>query len=78
MSNPNKIIFGAVISAAAIATAIDHTRHRLPEPVTAEQSSIVVEDEEEASPCSLDSGDDGSNEIVVEESESVSPCGLGD
>lgn len=81
MSNPNKIIVGAVVTAAAIAAAIDHTRHKLPEPVAAEQinqSSIVIEDEEEASPCSLDSGgSDDSNEIVVED-ESASPCGLGD
>lgn len=33
------IIFGSVLGLAAIAVAIDHTKHPLPEPVAAKQQS---------------------------------------
>ena len=83
MKNPNRFIMGAAISLAAVATAIDHTRHKLPVPEeTSEQANIIIEGEEDSSPCSLDSESMSSNsdseEIIVEESESSSPCGLGD
>ena len=74
MKKSNRLIVGAALSIAAIAVAIDHTQHRLPEPMSAEQEkSTMTEDEspcgmsaEESSPCSMDSDD------------SSSPCGLGD
>jgi len=81
MKNPNKMIMGAAIGIAAITTAIDHTRHKLPEPEeSSEQANIIIEGEEDSSPCSLDSDSMSSNseEVVIEESESSSPCGLGD
>ena len=78
MKNSNRLIMGAAISLAAIAAAIDHTRHRLPVPTEAtgtyEQSNIVIEGEEESSPCSMNV-DNGNSDS---ESESSSPCGLGD
>lgn len=75
MKNPNRLIMGAAISLAAIAAAIDHTRHRLPAPAeTSEYSNIVIEGEEESSPCSMNV-DNGNSDS---ESESSSPCGLGD
>ena len=74
MKKSNRLIVGAALSIAAIAVAIDHTQHRLPEPMSAEQEqNSMSEDEspcgmgaEESSPCSMDSDD------------SSSPCGLGD
>jgi len=75
MKNPNRLIMGAAITLAAIAAAIDHTKHRLPTPVEAtEQSNIVIEGEEESSPCSMNI-DNGNTDS---ETESSSPCGLGD
>jgi len=74
MKKSNRLIVGTAFSLAAIAVAIDHTHHRLPEPVSAEQEQgKMSEDEspcgmgEESSPCSMDSDDSNS-----------SPCGLGD
>ena len=73
MKKTNRLIVGSAFSLAAIAVAIDHTQHRLPEPVAATQEQILSDDTDESpcgltseSPCSLD-----------DESES-SPCGLGD
>lgn len=83
MKNRNRIIVGSALGLAAIAVAIDHTRHRLPEP---EPVSISQErtgmndgrDESDESPCGLDSGsspcsmsDNGSDE-----DSGSSPCGL--
>lgn len=65
----NRWIMGSAIGAAAIAVAIDHTRHRLPVPapvvsreVSDEESAVVIVEEEADSPCGLD----------------VSPCSLDD
>ena len=50
------IIFGTVISAAAIAVAIDHNRQRLPDPSQqqagqpATQQAVIIIDEGEAIP----------------------------
>lgn len=70
MSRRNRWIMGSAIGLAAIAVAIDHTRHRLPEPAevaadAGQQDGTTVENVEEnpcgldVSPCSLDveSGD---------------------
>lgn len=46
----SRIIMGAAISAAAIAAAIDHTRHRLPEPgdrLAGKQAVIIIDEGEE-------------------------------
>lgn len=75
MKKTNRLIVGSAFSLAAIAIAIDHTQHRLPEavPVTQEQAGMSEEEESpcgmatEESPCSMDSDDSDS-----------SPCGLGD
>lgn len=75
MKKTNRLIVGSAFSLAAIAVAIDHTQHRLPEavPVTQEQAGMSDEEESpcgmatEESPCSMDSDDSDS-----------SPCGLGD
>jgi hypothetical protein len=64
MKNRNKLIMGSAIGLAMIATAIDHTKHRVPaSEAVDEQVNIIIEDEE--SPCSMDSSEDSS------------PCGLG-
>jgi len=74
MKKSNRLIVGTALGLAAIAVAMDHTKHRLPDPISAEQEqSTMSEDEspcgmgEESSPCSMDSDDTDS-----------SPCGLGD
>ncbi len=62
MSRRNRLIMGSAIGLAAIAVAVDHTSHRLPEPVTAtsEQDGDELAGSSEApcgltvSPCSLD------------------------
>ena len=77
MKNPNRLIMGAAISLAAIAAAIDHTKHHLPTPVEAtEQMNYVIEGEEESSPCSMNI-DNGTSDSRSED-ENSSPCGLGD
>ncbi|MCK4742861.1 MAG: hypothetical protein KAT25_03490 [Sulfuriflexus sp.] len=54
----NRWIMGTAVGIVAIAAMIDHTRHTLP---TAQPNDIVIiDDETDASPCSLD----------------VSPCSL--
>lgn len=80
MKNSNRLVMGAAISLAAIAAAIDHTKHRLPTPVEAtEQMNIVIEGEEESSPCSMNIDNENSSDgSVASEVESSSPCGLGD
>jgi hypothetical protein len=60
----NKIILGSALSLAAIAVAIDHTKHKVPEPQQAEQNVIIVDDDEDESPCGM--------------GEDESPCGLDD
>lgn len=65
----NKIILGSAMGLAAIAVAIDHTKHKVPAPQQTEQGVIIIEDDDDSpcgmgdSPCGLD--DD-------------SPCGMGD
>ena len=71
-------IMGAAIGVAAIAVAIDHTRHRLPEP-QAKQSQdnvVIITEEGEASesPCGLD----GSNNPCGLGADNINPCGLGE
>lgn len=73
MKKTNRLIVGSALSLAAIAVAIDHTQHRLPEPVPATQEQTEMSEDESPcgmdieSPCSMDSDDSDS-----------SPCGLGD
>jgi len=54
----NRWIMGTAVGIAAIAAAIDHTRHTLPTPQA--NDIVIIDDEADASPCSLD----------------VSPCSL--
>ena len=72
------IIFGTAISAAAIAVAIDHSKHLLPEPVTsmtnqlASQQAVIIIDEGEEIPV-VDMGDCNK---PVSTSRKASPCSL--
>jgi len=58
----SKIIFGSALSVAAIAVAIDHTRHPLPEPIAVEQRATsadegvatIVDQQSEEAPCAMD------------------------
>ena len=59
----NRWIVGSALGLAAIAVAIDHTRHRLPTPVEM-QYEIV---DEGGTPCGLDGSPCGLGE---------NPCGL--
>ena len=56
MKHRNKIIMGSAIGLAAIAIAIDHTRHYVPEPALDELEIIGEEGNSAASsaPCALD------------------------
>lgn len=66
MKNRNRFIMGSAISLAMIATAIDHTRHRVPAAeANMESMNIIIEGEESTSPCSLNIDDSTS-----------SPCSL--
>ena len=72
MKKTNRLIVGSALSLAAIAVAIDHTKHRLPDPVPSSEEQYMSEEESPCgmgseSPCSMDSDDSDS-----------SPCGLGD
>ena len=51
----NRWIMGTAVTVAAITAAIDHTKHRLPEPQQAELSGAIIiqDDDESAAPCSL-------------------------
>ncbi len=60
MADRNRLIMGSALGLAALAVAIDHTRHRLPEPVAADGGAapaVVAAD-----PCALGGGE--------------TPCGL--
>jgi hypothetical protein len=84
----NRWIMGTFVGTAAIAVAIDHTRHRLPEPAPAEHSAstpgqaavvIVGGDTEtpcglDASPCSLDDSPCALDQTPTTADES--PCSL--
>jgi hypothetical protein len=48
----SRLIMGSAIGLAAIAVAIDHTRHRLPEPMVNNESDIYIDGS--GSPCGLD------------------------
>lgn len=63
MKNTNKLIAGSALGLAAALIAIDHTQHRVPDPISAEQEQQSYSDDE--SPCGMGSEDE-------------SPCGLGD
>ncbi|WP_126455601.1 hypothetical protein [Sulfuriflexus mobilis] len=63
----SKLVVGSAMGLAALAIAIDHTRHQLPEPVTPAQDYMVIE-EEGGSPCGLNGAPCG----LLNES----PCGL--
>ena len=83
MKNRNRIIVGSALGLAAIAVAIDHTRHRLPEPVpvsiTQEQAGMNDgRDESDESPCGLDSGSSPCSMSENGSDSDSSPCGLGD
>lgn len=59
----NRWIMGTVAASAAIAVAIDHTRHRLPEPLPAETAGAATQS--------------GPATVVIIENDSENPCGLG-
>ena len=63
--NKHKIIMGSFMSIAALAVAIDHTKHNLPAPQESQQSMIVIEGE----------GDNGGTPSSVGND---TPCGMGD
>lgn len=67
MAKKNHIIMGSAIGLAALAVAIDHTRHKLPEPVIDSSSYIVEEGTDDSSPCAL-----GDNPCSL----GSSPCSL--
>lgn len=71
MFRKNHVIMGSALALAAVAVAIDHTHHRLPEP-SADASSYVIEDS--GSPCSLDSSPCALDESPC--SLDSSPCSL--
>lgn len=57
MKHRNRWIMGSAIGLATLAVAIDHTRHRLPEPeplAGAAEQGAEYRDEENESPCTLD------------------------
>ena len=70
MKKSNRLIVGTALGLAAIAIAIDHTQHRIPDPVPVSQEEMDMSEEESPcgmgmeSPCSMDSDS--------------SPCGMGD
>lgn len=72
MKKTNRLIVGSALSLAAIAVAIDHTQHRLPEPVEVTQEQEEMNDSE--SPCGMDV----ESPCSMDSDESSSPCGLGD
>jgi hypothetical protein len=67
-ANRNRLIVGSALGLAAIAVAIDHTHHSLPEPTASEQGMDLYQIEGE-SPCSLSS--------PCAMGQGGSPCSLG-
>lgn len=65
-SRRNRWIMGSAISLAALATAIDHTRHPVPQAVV-KQTSTQQPAQDEISPCGL--GDES-------EQQNANPCSL--
>lgn len=82
MKKTNRLIMGSALGLAAIAVAIDHTKHRLPDPVPATQEQVDMSEEESPcgmtsdSPCSMDSDSVSPCSMDSDDGES-SPCGLG-
>ena len=82
MKKTNRLIVGSALGLAAIAVAIDHTQHRLPDPVPVMQEQAGMDEEESPcgmsmdSPCSMD--DESSSPCSMDSDDSSSPCGLGD
>lgn len=82
MKKTNRLIVGSALGLAAIAVAIDHTQHRLPDPVSVTQEQAGMDEEESPcgmstdSPCSMD--DESSSPCSMDSEDSSSPCGLGD
>jgi len=73
MKNRNRLIMGSALSLAAIAVAIDHTRHRLPDPISVTQEQAEMS-EEDQSPCGLDTAN---SPCSMDDNDSdSSPCGL--
>jgi hypothetical protein len=64
----NRLIMGTAIGAAAIAVAIDHTRHPLPPPAPAAESLPAAQ--QGAALVIVDQGQDSDQQ--------ASPCALGD
>ena len=65
----SRLVMGTAISAAAIAVAVDHTRHRLPEPEQqlAGQDAVIIIEEGAAVPAQDECGKPGRR---------PSPCSL--
>ncbi len=78
----NRWIMGSALGAAAIAVAIDHTRHRLPQPVAVDtretagegSAAVVIVEEEGEAPCGLDAAPCSLDDSPC--SMDVSPCSL--
>lgn len=73
MKNRNKLIVGSAIGLATLAVAIDHTRHRLPDPVPVSQEQAGMDDE---SPCGLDAATSSPCSMSDDSDSDTSPCGL--
>jgi hypothetical protein len=74
-------IMGSVIGGAAIAVAVDHTRHRLPEPAPAvtraagdEDAAVIIIVEGEDTPSGMDASPDTLDQSPC--SLTTSPCSL--
>ena len=82
MKNRNRLIMGSALGLASIAVAIDHTKHRLPDPIPVSQEQMSEEEESPCgmsaeSPCSMD--DESSSPCSMSnDDDDSSPCGLGD
>ena len=82
MKKSNRLIVGSALGLAAIAVAIDHTQHRLPDPIPMEQMQDDMNGEESPcglsseSPCSMDN--ESGSPCSMDSDDSSSPCGLGD
>lgn len=66
MKVKSRWIMGTALSVAAIAVAIDHTRHRVPE-IVLEEGVIIDDYSTDGSPCSL-----GTSPCALDQS----PCSL--
>ena len=50
MNKKNRLIMGAALGLATIAVAVDHTKHRLPDPVeSGYEGATIIEDGDEES-----------------------------